>query len=67
MPQIYSLIHHLSKIMRYSMNMDEDVVPLADELNYIEAFLLLQKNDLAISWIIRLMLKRKCCRSLFRK
>ncbi|MBS4210093.1 sensor histidine kinase [Bacillus sp. FJAT-50079] len=43
-PQIYSLIHHLSKIMRYSMNMDEDVVPLADELNYIEAFLLLQKE-----------------------
>ena len=43
-PQIYSLINHLSKIMRYSMNMDQDVVPLANELNYIEAYLLLQKE-----------------------
>ncbi len=43
-PQIYSLITHLSKIMRYGMNMNEDIVPLMKEINYNKAFLLLQKE-----------------------
>lgn len=43
-PQIYSLITHLSKIMRYGMNMEEDLVPLSKEINYTNAFLLLQKE-----------------------
>jgi two-component system sensor histidine kinase YesM len=43
-PQIYSLITHLSKIMRYGMNMEEDLVPLRKEINYTNAFLLLQKE-----------------------
>ncbi|MCA1061815.1 sensor histidine kinase [Rossellomorea sp. AcN35-11] len=43
-PQIYSLITHLSKIMRYGMNMEEDVVPLSKEINYTKAYLLLQKE-----------------------
>lgn len=43
-PQIYSLVTHLSKIMRYGMNMDEDMVPLIKEINYNKAFLLLQKE-----------------------
>jgi len=43
-PQIYSLITHLSKIMRYGMNMEEDMVPLSKEINYTNAYLLLQKE-----------------------
>jgi two-component system, sensor histidine kinase YesM len=43
-PQIYSLITHLSKILRYGMNMNEDIVPLMKEINYNKAFLLLQKE-----------------------
>jgi two-component system, sensor histidine kinase YesM len=43
-PQIYTLVTHLSKIMRYGMNMDEDIVPLIKEINYTKAFLLLQKE-----------------------
>jgi two-component system sensor histidine kinase YesM len=43
-PQVYSLVTHLSKIMRYGMNMDEDMVPLTKEIDYIKAFLLLQKE-----------------------
>jgi two-component system, sensor histidine kinase YesM len=43
-PQIYTLVTHLSKIMRYGMNMDEDMVPLLKEVNYIKAYLLLQKE-----------------------
>ncbi|MRX73885.1 HAMP domain-containing protein [Bacillus lacus] len=43
-PQIYSLITHLSSIMRYSMNVEEDMVPLRKEISYIQAFLLLQKE-----------------------
>lgn len=43
-PQIYSLITHLSKIMRYGMNMEEDLVPLSKEITYTNAFLLLQKE-----------------------
>jgi two-component system sensor histidine kinase YesM len=43
-PQVYTLVTHLSKIMRYGMNMDEDIVPLTKEIEYIKAFLLLQKE-----------------------
>ncbi|MBM7604359.1 two-component system sensor histidine kinase YesM [Metabacillus crassostreae] len=43
-PQVYTLVTHLSKIMRYSMNMNEDMVPLMKELDYTKAFLLLQKE-----------------------
>ncbi|WP_226682010.1 cache domain-containing sensor histidine kinase [Sutcliffiella horikoshii] len=43
-PQIYTLLTHLSKIMRYGMNMEEDMVPLKKEVNYLKAFLLLQKE-----------------------
>jgi two-component system, sensor histidine kinase YesM len=43
-PQIYTLVTHLSKIMRYGMNMEEDMVPLLKEINYIKAYLLLQKE-----------------------
>ncbi|KKI91540.1 histidine kinase [Bacillus sp. SA1-12] len=43
-PQVYTLVTHLSKIMRYGMNMDEDLVPLTKEIDYIKAFLLLQKE-----------------------
>jgi two-component system, sensor histidine kinase YesM len=43
-PQIYTLVTHLSKIMRYGMNMEENMVPLLKEINYIKAYLLLQKE-----------------------
>ncbi|MBD8070621.1 sensor histidine kinase [Bacillus sp. PS06] len=43
-PQIYTLITHLSKIMRYGMNTDEQMVPLIKEVNYTKAYLLLQKE-----------------------
>jgi two-component system, sensor histidine kinase YesM len=43
-PQIYTLITHLSKIMRYGMDMEEDIVPLSKEISYTRAYLLLQKE-----------------------
>ncbi|WP_058307330.1 sensor histidine kinase [Gracilibacillus massiliensis] len=43
-PQIYSLVTHLSQIMRYGMNIEEDMVPLTRERDYIKAYLLLQKE-----------------------
>lgn len=43
-PQIYSSVTRLSKIMRYSMNMDEDMVPLMKEVEHTKAYLLLQKE-----------------------
>ncbi|MCP3741716.1 sensor histidine kinase [Rossellomorea sp. BNER] len=43
-PQVYSLITYLSKIMRYGMDMEEDIVPLHKEISYTRAFLLLQKE-----------------------
>lgn len=42
--QIYTLVTHLSEIMRYGMNIDEDMVPLVKERDYIQAYLLLQKE-----------------------
>ncbi len=43
-PQIYTLVTHLSTIMRYGMNIEEQMVPLVKEINYTKAFLLLQKE-----------------------
>ncbi|MGM0878027.1 MAG: sensor histidine kinase [Bacillota bacterium] len=43
-PKVYTLVTHLSKIMRYGMNMDEDLVLLTKEIDYTKAFLLLQKE-----------------------
>ncbi len=43
-PQIYSSVTHLSKIMRYSMNMEEGMVPLLKEIDHTKAYLLLQKE-----------------------
>ena len=44
-PEIYSSLTDLSQIMRYSMNMEEDIVELAKEVNYTKAYLLLHKNS----------------------
>ncbi|URM32258.1 sensor histidine kinase [Cytobacillus firmus] len=43
-PQIYSSVTRLSKIMRYSMNMEEGMVPLQKEIEHTKAYLLLQKE-----------------------
>lgn len=43
-PEVYSLLTSLSSIMRYSMNIEEDVVPLSKELNHVNAYLVLQKE-----------------------
>ncbi|MDF2787281.1 MAG: sensor histidine kinase [Neobacillus sp.] len=41
---VYSLLTSLSTIMRYSMNMKDDIVPLTSELNHVKSYLLLQKQ-----------------------
>ncbi|MBM7702660.1 sensor histidine kinase [Metabacillus iocasae] len=42
--QVYSLLTSLSHIMRYSMNMKEDIVSLDSEIQHVTAFLTLQKQ-----------------------
>ncbi|WP_176220639.1 sensor histidine kinase [Cohnella massiliensis] len=42
--QVYGLLTNLSKIMRYSMNTDEDKVPLIREVNIADAYLQLYKE-----------------------
>ncbi|MFL6558673.1 MAG: sensor histidine kinase, partial [Bacillus sp. (in: firmicutes)] len=41
---VYSLLTSLSKIMRYSMNMKEDIVPFFSEQMHVKSYLLLQKQ-----------------------
>ncbi|WP_419954274.1 sensor histidine kinase [Neobacillus niacini] len=41
---VYSLLTSLSTIMRYSMNMKDDIVPFAAELNHVKSYLSLQKQ-----------------------
>ncbi|MFK9091002.1 sensor histidine kinase [Bacillus salipaludis] len=41
---VYSLLTSLSNIMRYSMNMKEDIVPFDKELKHVKAYLSLQKQ-----------------------
>jgi two-component system, sensor histidine kinase YesM len=42
--QVYSLLTSLSKMMRYSMNMNEDMVPLSKEVEHVKSYLALQKQ-----------------------
>ncbi|OIJ17501.1 histidine kinase [Anaerobacillus alkalilacustris] len=42
--EVYSALTDLSQIMRYGMNTDEGVVLLVKEVNYIKAYLLLQRQ-----------------------
>jgi two-component system sensor histidine kinase YesM len=41
---VYSLLTSLSNIMRYSMNMKDDIVPLSAELKHVQSYLVLQKQ-----------------------
>lgn len=41
---VYSLLTSLSNIMRYSMNMKDDIVPFTAELNHVKSYLTLQKQ-----------------------
>ncbi|MEC0146053.1 cache domain-containing sensor histidine kinase [Paenibacillus alginolyticus] len=43
-PKVYALIASLAKMMHYSMNTNESVVPLRKELDHIKAYLELQKQ-----------------------
>ncbi|UJF34564.1 cache domain-containing sensor histidine kinase [Paenibacillus hexagrammi] len=43
-PQIYKLISSLAKMMRYSMNTSESIVPLRQELDHVKSYLELQKQ-----------------------
>lgn len=43
-PKVYALIASLAKMMHYSMNTNESVVPLGKELEHIKAYLELQKQ-----------------------
>lgn len=42
--QVYSLLTSLSRMMRYSMNTNEDVVPLSKEVDHVKSYLALQKQ-----------------------
>lgn len=42
--EVYSLISSLGRMMRYSMNTDETMVPLKSEVDYVKAYLKLQKQ-----------------------
>jgi two-component system, sensor histidine kinase YesM len=42
--QVYSLLTSLSRMMRYSMNTNEDVVPLSKEVEHVKSYLALQKQ-----------------------
>lgn len=46
-PKVYALIASLAKMMHYSMNTNESVVPLGKELDHIKAYLELQNSALS--------------------
>lgn len=42
--KVYTLLTSLAGIMRYSMNMKEDIVPLSHEIRHVKSYLQLQKQ-----------------------
>ncbi|MCS7462778.1 sensor histidine kinase [Paenibacillus doosanensis] len=55
-PKIYSLLSSLAKMMRYSMNTNETLVPLKQEIAHVKSYLELQmqrfENELTVSFEI---------------
>ncbi|CAM4346362.1 sensor histidine kinase [Paenibacillus alkaliterrae] len=43
-PEVYGLVSSLGQMMHYSMNMKETIVPLSQELEYVNHYLLLQQK-----------------------
>ncbi|MCC3375306.1 sensor histidine kinase [Cohnella sp. REN36] len=43
-PEVYELVSSLGQMMHYSMNMKDTVVPLSQELDYVDHYLLLQRQ-----------------------
>lgn len=43
-PDIYKLVSSLGKMMNYNMNTQESVIPLSKEIDYVKAYLDLQKQ-----------------------
>ncbi|MEW8988064.1 MAG: histidine kinase, partial [Bacillus sp. (in: firmicutes)] len=42
--KVYTLLTSLAAIMRYSMNMKDDIVPLSHEIRHVKSYLQLQKQ-----------------------
>jgi two-component system sensor histidine kinase YesM len=55
-PKIYQLLSALAKMMRYSMNTNESIVTMQQELNHVKAYLQLQlqrfENELTVRYDI---------------
>ncbi|WP_248930316.1 cache domain-containing sensor histidine kinase [Paenibacillus hamazuiensis] len=55
-PKIYSLLSSLAKMMRYSMNTNETLVPLKFEIDHVKSYLQLQmqrfENELSVTFDI---------------
>jgi two-component system sensor histidine kinase YesM len=55
--QVYSLLTSLSRMMRYSMNTNEDVVPLSKEVEHVKSYLALQKQRFTENFEFKLDIK----------
>ncbi len=42
-PEIYSVTKAIGDLLRYALNMDEEMVPISEELEYMEKYMLIQK------------------------
>src|SRR6202030_1617083 len=57
--QVYSLLTSLSKMMRYSMNMNEDIVALSKEVQHVTSYLTLQKQRFADTFVYELNIQKE--------
>ncbi|WP_409345316.1 sensor histidine kinase [Paenibacillus sp. MBLB4367] len=64
---IYSLISSLGKMMRYSMNTNDTVVPLSVEADYVKAYLELQKQRFDVGLQYRFELTEEAAAALVPK
>jgi two-component system sensor histidine kinase YesM len=57
--QVYTLLTSLAVMMRYSMNMKEDIVPFTSEINHVKSYLLLQKQRFADQFEFELNIEKE--------
>ncbi|NRD77924.1 histidine kinase [Bacillus sp. BRMEA1] len=56
---VYTLLTSLAVMMRYSMNMKEDIVPLTSEIMHVKSYLLLQKQRFAEQFEFELNIEKE--------
>ena len=60
LPDVYESIRILGQLMRYSMDTSKSIIPLSEELQYVENYLYLQRMRFPNRLIVKYTIEKEC-------